>query len=284
MKTLLSKSGILVALLILAGCGGTSAISQEAREVAQAQMAQGKALFEEKCRTVAGEKIYRKVENVEGVVLLKVRPARGDRELSDRMWPGAAFARESSGEEYITTFLGYEYAANDGLTGKHGVITSQNRGHISTNYRPGGNPGYRFADVIDEKDGKRYRITGSFKEVTRVLSMQIGGNAKPVKINEWVLDKIPAPNPSPRYGVTFEDHVIPGERMLGFASSTVKVLDLQTGEVLGEMIRYAWSPSGPSRTNPVPWLTAYRCPDHAVGTNAATRKFVDQVLIPAKEK
>lgn len=283
MKTLLSKFGILVALLILAGCGGTSAISQEAREVAQAQMAQGKALFEEKCRTVAGEKIYRKVENVEGVVLLKVRPERGDSELSDRMWPGAAFARESVGDWYITAFLGYEHSSSQ----KNEPVSAQRRGYVTPEYRPDNPsnlPGYRFIDVIDEKDGKRYRITGSFKEVTRVLSMQIGGNAKPVKINEWVLDKIPAPNPSPRYGVTFEDHVIPGERMLGLASSTVKVLDLQTGEVLGEMTRYAWSPSGPSRTNPVPWLTAYRCPDHAVGTGEATRKFVDQILIPAKEK
>lgn len=283
MKTLLSKSGILVALFILAGCGGTSAISQEAREVAQAQMVQGKALFEEKCRTVAGEKIYRKVENVEGVVLLKVRPVAGDREWTDRMWSGAAFALEAFGDSYITSFLGYEHSASP----KDEPVTTQRRGYITPEYRPDNPsnlPGYRFIDVIDEKDGKRYRITGSFKEVTRVLSMQIGGNAKPVKINEWVLDKIPAPNPSPRYGVTFEDHVIPGERMLGLASSTVKVLDLQTGEVLGEMTRYAWSPSGPSRTNPVPWLTAWKCPGHSVGSDAATRKFVDQVLIPAKEK
>jgi hypothetical protein len=76
--------------------------------------------------------------------------------------------------------------------------------------------------------------------------------------------------------------VIPEERRLGLASSTVKVLDLKTGEVLGEMLRYAWSPGAPSPANPTPWLTAYRCPDHARGTNAATRKFVDQILIPKK--
>ncbi|MBK6638440.1 MAG: hypothetical protein IPG34_12730 [Rhodocyclaceae bacterium] len=59
-----------------------------------------------------------------------------------------------------------------------------------------------------------------------------------------MLDKTPAPNPAPRYGVTFEDHVIPAERALGLASSTVKVIDLKTGEVLGEMLRYAWGVIG----------------------------------------
>jgi hypothetical protein len=72
----------------------------------------GKALWEEKCRTVAGEKIYRKVENVEGLVLLKVRPQASDREWSDPMWPGAAFALEARTDEYIVTFLGYEHSSS----------------------------------------------------------------------------------------------------------------------------------------------------------------------------
>ncbi len=290
MKTLLSKSGIFAALLILAGCSGAPAISQEAREAAQTQTAQGKALFEEKCRTVAGEKIYRKVENIDGIVLLKVRPERGDSELSDRMWPGAAFARESTGDWYITSFLGYEHSSSQ----KGEPVTAQRRGYITPEYRtdnPSNIPGYRFVDVIDEKDGKRYRMTGSNKVVGRKdihapnVKLEIDRNPNyDLNVYRWTLDRVPALDPTPHYGVTFEDHVIPEERMLGLASSTVKVLDLQTGEVLGEMIRYAWSPSGPSRTNPVPWLNAYRCPDHAVGTGEATRKFVDQILISAKEK
>lgn len=105
-----------------------------------------------------------------------------------------------------------------------------------------------------------------------------------LNIYGYVLDKAPAHGSSPRYGVTYEDHVITEERALGIASSTIKVLDLKTKEVMGEMTRYAWSPGTPSRANPSPWLTAYRCPTHARGTDAATRKFVDQVLIPAKEK
>ncbi|MDR1275420.1 MAG: hypothetical protein LBL72_03425 [Candidatus Accumulibacter sp.] len=91
-------------------------------------------------------------------------------------------------------------------------------------------------------------------------------------------------HPPPRYAVTYEDHVIPEERALGLASSTIRVLDQWSGEVLGEMLRYAWTPENPTKAEPALWLRAYKCPGHAHGSGSATRKFVDQVLIPAKEK
>jgi hypothetical protein len=157
------KANLVAALLalVLAACAqGPQAERQAAeREATQARMTDGKALFEEKCRTVAGEKIYRKVENVEGVLLLKVRSDRGDVELANRDWPGAAFARESRGDGYISTFLGSEYASN--AAGKDDPITPSNRGYIAN---PGGSrglPGYRWVEVIDAKEDKRYRYTGS---------------------------------------------------------------------------------------------------------------------------
>jgi hypothetical protein len=191
----------------------------------------------------------------------------------------------------LTTFLGYEYGG-EVLGGAFEPVRSDYRGFISTNRRPGGLTGYRWVEVIDEKDGKRFRYAGSERVVGRKDTTAIGVRIQLEKnpnydlnIYGWVLDRTPSPSPTPpRFGVTYEDHVIPEERYLGLASSTVKVIDLQTNETLGEMLRYAWSPGAPSRVNPSPWLTAYRCPDHARGTNAATRKFVDQILIPAREK
>jgi len=266
----------LLLLALLTACQTTPTQADPNQGEAAVKRAQdGKALWEQKCRTVAGEKIYRKVEGVEGVLLMKVRPQRGDRELADRNWPGAAFARESPAEGYITSFLAYEHAFGPALHRKTAPpISSTNRGYINTDRRPGGLPGYRWVEVIDAKDGQRYRYTIAYKP--RPTS-KIG-------YIDAILDKTPSTSPPPRYGVTYEDHVIPEERYLGIASSTVKVLDLTTTEVLGEMTRYAWSPGAPSRVNPSPWLTAYRCPDHAVGTDQYTRKFVDQILIPAKEK
>ncbi len=271
MKRIVTGS-LVAALMAVALIACAQAPQKAEREATQARMTDGKTLFNEKCATVAGEKIYRKIENVEGVLLMKVRPQAGDAEWSNRDWPGAAFARESRADEFIATFLGYEYASN--AAGRDDPITPTNRGYVSTNRRPGGLPGYRWVEAIDDKDGQRYRYAIAYKP--RPTSK--------VGYIDAILDKTPSTHPAPRYGVTYEDHVIPEERYLGVASSTIKVIDLQTKEVLGEMIRYAWSPGAPSRVNPSPWLTAYRCPDHAVGTSSATRKFVDQILIPAKEK
>lgn len=257
----LSVLAVIVAFAIVPGQGAWEA--KQARDTYRKRQ----AYFEEKCRTVAGEKIYRKVENVEGLLLMKVRPARGEVELRDRMWPGAAFGLEATADGYITSFLGYEHSSNPV------AVSPSNRGYINTDRRPGDLPGYRWVETIDEKDGIRYRYTGRYDEPWKTDSSY---STSYVRFN---LDKTPATGPSPRYGVTFEDHVIPEERAMWISSSTVKVIDLETKDVLGELTRYAMSRGGVS-----PWLAAYKCPGHTVGASEATRKFVDQVLIPAKEK
>lgn len=261
------------------------------REGTKLRMTEGKALFEEKCKTVAGEKIYKTVPEVEGLLLMKVRPRSGEREQSDLMWPGAAFAIELTGDEYIMSFLAREYGGET-LDGTPTPITPNYRGSVGWGpKKPGSRPGYRWVEVLDDKDGKRYRVTGSEKAVRRMdttaynVKLALAKNPDmDLNVYQWTLDKVPAPGASPRYGVTYEDHVIPEERRLGLASSTVKVLDLKTGEILGEMLRYAWSPGAPSPANPTPWLTAYKCPGHARGADTATRKLVDQILIPKKDQ
>lgn len=238
-----------------------------------AKIEEAKAYYKDKCEKVAGIRIYKTVPEVEGLVLMKVRPERTDRELADPMWPGAAFGRESSADGYISSFLRYEHRAEG----------SKLRGYINTDKRPDGLPGYRWVEAIDPKDGQRYRYKLEYKEVTHISSVTIGGDGKPFTVRENVLDKTPSPSKtSPRYAVTFEDHVIPEERAMWVASSTVKVLDLQTNELLGEMTRYAMSYiHSPQRS--MPWLNHSICP-YAVSSGTATRQFVDQILIPSKEK
>ena len=226
--------GVLLLLMLWAAFPGRWAWNEhrlaKAEEEKKAALARkARALYEEKCRTVAGEKIYRTVLDVEGIVLLKVRPEAGGREWADLMWTGAAFALESRADEYITTFLGYEQSSREGVP-----VTPDRRGYINTNYVPenaSNLPGYRYVDVIDEKDGQRYRYTGSNKVVGKkditAPNVQLGIKNDPtydLNVYQWTLVKSLAPDPSPRYGVTFEDHVIPDERALGVASSTVRVL------------------------------------------------------------
>lgn len=293
----LSRCLLTLALsLFVLGCAQAGAPDKAAERAAYLdKIKRAEAIYNNACKTVAGEKIYKTVPNVEGILLMKVRPPRTDRELSDPNWPGAAFAREASGQSYIMSFLGYEHATKY-LGGDFTPITQEDRGMVKPD-RDSKNPfiraGYRWVDVVDEKDGKRYRYT-----LTKKLIGRLDPNSHNVKVDlrrnpnmdlnvyRTVLDRHPAPDPAPRYAVTYEDHVKPEERELWVASGTVKVLDLKTREVLGEMVRYAMSyVHVASSRNTGPWLTEDWCPGRGGFTAGdATRMFVDQILIPAKEK
>jgi hypothetical protein len=282
-QNLRSPLALVLATLLVAARQTTSPPAQAQQPGAlsiQERVQRGRALFDEKCRTVAGEKIYKTVPDVEGVLLLKVRPQAGEREWADRMWPGAAFAVEPTGEGFLNTFLGAEiplgHPPGSPYFGK--PPSEEMRGSItpraSKDLRSIDRPGYRYVDVLDEKDGKRYRYSGRWDEPWQTDKSYLKGYIK------FYLDKTPAPDPAPRYAVTYEDHVVPEERALWLASSTVKVIDRQTNEVLGEMTRYAWSAGAPTSANPSPWLSAYACPKSKGLSGYATRMFVDQVLIP----
>ncbi len=275
--------GALLASLLLASVVGCAAEPEKKSRLSAETIKAGRALFDERCKTVAGEKIYRTIEDVEGIVLLKVRPKRSDADLSSRDWPGAAFAREWTEKGYIQTFLWYENASL--LNGVPLPISPDRRGYLNTT--PSNLPGYGYVDVADEKTGEVWRYSGSERVVPTVSSPLVGGDGKTHMVKRYVLDRNPAPKDRPRYGVTYEDHVISEERALGLASSTVKVLDIKTQEVLGEMTMYAWTPGvlnmGPrGSASAVPWLSAYTCGNLSNTAGTKTRLFVDRVLKPGK--
>ena len=273
---MISIPKIRLTAILLAGLWATTAWSYNPlnREEYLAKIKQAEALYKEKCEKVAGIKIYKTVQEVEGVLLLKIRPDRSDRELADPNWPGAAFGRETRGDGYITSFLGNESPAQ-------GPIDPAHRGIIDTKYppNPGSFPGYRWVEVPDPKDGQRYRYTARYDEPWQTDKTYLKGY---IRFN---LDKTLSPSKNtPRYAVTFEDHVIPEERALWLASSTVKVLDLKTNEVLREMTRYAMSYIHAPRYS-MPWLNHSVCPRFGTTSDSDdTRQFVDQILIPKREK
>ena len=125
-----------------------------------------KARFDQLCQN-AGEKIYRTADNVDGILLLKVR---GDDEkyqdsfynpLKDQMWEDAAVESESKREGYIEEFL--------------------LRSNLSF-------PRYIYADVL-QKDNSIIRY--SIYKVNQ----------------EWVEDKQLNPHPRARYAVTYENDI-----------------------------------------------------------------------------
>jgi hypothetical protein len=282
----------LVLALPLIGCAQMGGEQAAERAAYKEKIAKAETIYNNACKNIAGEKIYKTVPDVEGILLMKVRPNATDKEYSDPSWPGAAFALEADGDSYIMSFLGYEQSTSH----KGNPVTPEHRGVINPESRPDSPsnlPGYRWVDIVDPTDGKRYRytlvkkITGKLDTTAVNVRIELAKNPNmDLNIYRIVLDRQPAPDPAPRYAVTFEDHVIPEERALWVASSTVKAVDLKTKDVLGEMVRYAMSyVHVASSSNPGPWLTETWCPAHGGSvTTYTTRYFADQILIPAKEK
>ena len=86
---------------------GPSKEEIQAQEEWDRKYKEAEAVFNEQCKT-AGEKIYRTVDNVEGIMLLKVVPestVSADAKTRDPMWDNAAL-QENEGIGFIGKFLG----------------------------------------------------------------------------------------------------------------------------------------------------------------------------------
>ena len=202
-----------------------------------------KARFDQLCQN-AGEKIYRTADNVDGILLLKVR---GDDEkyqsnrynpLKDQMWEDAAVESESKRERYIEEFL--------------------LRSNLSF-------PRYIYADVL-QKDNSIIRY--SIYKVNQ----------------EWVEDKQLNPHPRARYAVTYENDISWENRKHWIAGTTIKIIDTKTNELMAEKTMYAFVPElGYSKfeQNPNPWGRGMRCPAGESEFEQRTVTFAIKVLIPS---
>lgn len=295
MKIITKRRIVWLAIIALLAAYPVTQYVKRAQRVAQIEA--DKAEFDRICKDVAGYKIYKTVEDVEGIQLLKIRQ-KG--KWGDPMAPGAAFSHEYTGDNYIKGFLLYETPNVNLDTSKTPAerysipLSPQRRGSFGlspidaekTAKERGASPGYKYVDIFE--GGVHYRVTSSDKVVGKkdVTAIGVQNELKKdpnydLNIYQWSLDRTPTQEQPPRYAVTFEDYVIPEERARGFASSKVKVIDTQTNEVLGEMLAYAWTYiSASSPENETPWLTAYHCPGNPNDGAHNTRAFVDQVLLP----
>lgn len=263
---------------LLAG-GPVRAESQPADKKTRA--AEARVMLIERCKK-SGEFIYRTVEDVEGVYLLKIRTTSND---GDQFRMDDPYGHDSTKDEYFKDFL-YGRRSTGSLTNKPEEAAT---------------PGYRYVEAIDPADGQRYRYSGSVKVVGRknpnTPNHQIELARNPnFDLNNYafVLDKIPAPGASPRYGVTFDDLSTREEREHWIAGSSLKVIDLKTNEVIAERIGYMMDPGqGAKGGGRSPWLWAadVACPSffpkgerpHSPGFSyqaGQTRKFVEKVLKP----
>lgn len=234
-----------VALLLSACAGPQEAQSNERR-------AKAIAMWQERCKT-SGEKIYKTVDGVEGIFLIRIRPV--GRNFGDQFKLDDPYGHDSGGDMYLLNFLQGAY---------------NQKGYIPP---PGYPPrtGYSYVEAVDPKDGNRYRYTGGVRAVRKkdITAPGVQWNLKrdpnyDLNVYEFVLDKVLATGQAPRYGVTYDDISTQEERNYWIAGSSLKVVDLQTNEVIAERIGYMVDlGQGSQAGGRGPWLSAAdnACPD-----------------------
>ena len=238
--------------------------------VASEQARRADALFKMHCAT-AGETIKRTVSDIEGILLLKGRPAKTN--YSDQFLMDDPYGSDLGGEGYIESFLkarhepGRRYAA----LLKSPPAPDQNE-----------SIGYDYVDMADPVAGVRYRYT-AYVDQPGKTDPKFALNYFPV-----ILQKMPATGQMPRYGVTYEDISTHEDRLHWIAGSSLKVIDLKTNEVVAERIGYMIDRGrGVTAGGRSPWLLAARmaCPafpgQHANQSGQAAR-FVEKVLAPVR--
>jgi hypothetical protein len=279
---------LLPALLLFVSLLGACTSGPQASQSSERQ-AKAMAMWQERCKTV-GEKIYKTVEGVEGVYLMKQRSSKTN--FRDQFQLDDPYGSDLNGDGYVESFLRGSFQAG------------------KANASPVGFPsriGYRFVEVQDVKDGQRYRYTGGMKVVGQMdataPNVQIDLKRDPnfdLNIYRFKLDRVPATGIPPRYGVTYDDISTREEREYWIAGSSLKVVDLQTNEVIAERVGYMvdWA-QGSQAGGRSPWLFAANtaCPDFyrnrtavsaeerrhsSSGQAYQTLDFVEKVLKPAK--
>jgi hypothetical protein len=198
---------------------------------------------------------------------------------------------KTAGEKIYKTVEGVE-----GISTNDEYLMNFLRGYYHQRYPtlgPGFPPrvGFRYIEAQDPKDGQRYRYTG------RLEQPWLANKNYSEDYKRFVLDKTPATGSAPRYGVTYDDISTREEREYWIAGSSLKVIDLQTNEVIAERIGYMVDRAqGNQSGGRSPWLFAAdnACPDFnrnrlrrvpGPGFSAQagqTIDFVEQVLKPSK--
>jgi hypothetical protein len=243
--------------------------------------AKAKAVFDERCKT-AGEKIYRTVDDVDGILLLNVRPPSKISNYYDPNWPDAGLPREADGDFYIRTFLSWEhqrlpYSWNEKKLSPQSSYQARPlwRGYLNSS------PTDTSTDTVTYSGFTYVDVKGLDGEIFRYRFVH--SNNKYVK---YELLREPLQGKSARYAVSYQNIVEPSDRAHWVAGTTVIVTDTVTHEIIAEKTWYAFEPGlGSQTTARTPWISStIQCPKLSGPSSGSTRYFVDRVLNPKQEK
>jgi hypothetical protein len=202
------------------------------------------ARFEMRCKS-AGETITRTVENVEGLALLKLRPREFDD--ANQFTKDDPYGRNCGAENCVASYLVDERMVDSG----------------GGSFSPSNRVVYRFVEADDPATGRRQRYRKSASDTP--------------------LEKEPAPESKARYGVTWEDVSTQEDRQYWIAGGSIKVIDLQTNEVIAERVGFLMDlGQGSTAAFRSPWGSAQSWGKACPPLQGHNLTFVEQVLKPIK--
>jgi hypothetical protein len=233
---------------------------------AHSRLRESMAVFEERCKT-SGEKISRTVENVDGIVWLKWRGSHAN--LDNQFAMDDPYGHDCGGEDCMVQLLRITRDVDRNPEGAR-----QHKG------------GYTFVETIDPKDGRWYRYFGAMKltsawtaEGIATLKRETGGDP-PSFSYRASFERESIDKPTGRYGLTWDDISTRADRERWITGGSLKVIDLQTKEVIGERVGYLIDRGQGSTAGfrtPWSWARSYgpSCPPPQ-----RTRDFISKVLKP----
>ncbi len=206
--------------------------------------------FDHLCKTEAGEFIFKTVENVEGLYMMRPRKRATDYEL-----------------EHLYT-----------LEDPYGHTTDESYLVQDTYVQPSTGK-YQFLEMPLSKSSspdERYRRYYRDENAHPGRKYQTAINGQGVFVPYIVAEAI-VPDIKSRYGYTWRGISRSHDRELGIAGGELMVLDLKMNEILA--VRRGYMRTGFVRNNltGVWWMTGPSCPNR--GTNL-TFKFIQEVLKP----
>jgi hypothetical protein len=234
----------------------------------RSKLTKAQALFEERCKT-AGERIYKTVDNVEGVVWMRWRPSGLN---NDQFELDDPYGKDCSMEGCILRLLqGNEISAT---------------GQDSS---PKLSSPYQFVETINPVDGVRYRYTGVLKDIADVSKEQFLQHVKSTGYGAnldgrfLALQREPINHFQANFGITWDDISTRTDREHWIAGGALKVIDIQTNEVIAERSGYlidTGQGSTAGARDPWGWAQSYapKCPQQ----NKSTAEFITSILQPKK--
>ncbi len=217
--------------------------------VHRSMLAKAQALFDERCKT-AGEKIYKTVEGVEGVLLMKVRPDSIN--FGNQYAMDDPYGRDVGGDGYIGSFLR--------------ATTGQS---LNPQVAAGRQQGFKWVEAINLADSQLYRYMGVIKSVE--------GRDPNFELEKTAITKGKA-----GFGVAYEDISTREDRDNWIAGGIIKVIDINTSEIIAQRVGYMFdSALGDTNGFRGPWEAANACAgaSRKYGHNA---QFVFKSLKPVQ--